>query len=120
MLLKRAVQPLLGLVAAASLTLPAMAQTPGEKAEPLSQPSVPEAVEKVTGQELFWQDRGILADAKWLLGIDGSDLKLTRQGQRFEMLYTDLLKQQTENQAIIRTQDIVNPFGSSLLESPTP
>jgi hypothetical protein len=120
MLLKRAIQPLLGLVAVASLTLPAVAQTPGEKAEPLSQPSVPEAVEKVTGQEQFWQDRGILANAKWLFGFDYGEIKLNRQAQRFEMLYTDLLKQQSENQAIIRTQDIVNPFGSSLLESPTP
>ena len=120
MLLKRAIQPLLGLVAAASLTLPALAQTPGEKAEPLSQPSVPEAVEKVTGQELFWQDRGILADAKWLFGFDYGDLRLQKQGQRFETLYTDVLKQQSENHAIIRTQDLVNPFGTSLLELPTP
>lgn len=114
MFLKRASLPFLGLIAATSLSLPAAAQTSAQRSEPLSQPSVPEAIEQVGGQNLFWKEKGILGDAKWLFGLDYGTLR--RQGERFETLYTDLLKQQSENQAIIRTQDIVTPFDTSLLE----
>jgi hypothetical protein len=120
MFLKRASQPFLwGFLAAASLTLPAAAQPQVEKAEPLIQPSVPNAIEQVTGQNLFWKEKGIVGDAKWVFGFDYGEARLERQGERFERLYKDLLMQQSENQAIIRTQDMATPFETSLHESPT-
>jgi hypothetical protein len=117
MFLKRASQPfVLGFFAAVSLALPTVAQTSGQKFESLSQPSVPVAVEQVAGENLFWKEKGIAGDAKWVFGFDYGEAKLVRQGERFESLYKDLLKQQTDDHSIIRTQDIFTPFDTSLLE----
>jgi hypothetical protein len=117
MFLKRASQPFFwGLFAAATLTLPAVAQTAVDNGAPLSQPSIPEAVDKATGYDMYWKELGIEDDAKWIFGIVHGEKRIQRRGQRFETLYYDLIKQQNESHAIIRTQDVPNPFGTSLLE----
>lgn len=120
MFLKRASQPFFwGLFAAATLTLPAVAQpaqTTIDNSGPLSQPSIPEAVDKVTGQDLYWKELGIEDDAKWIFGLVHGEKRIQKRGQRFEVLYTDVLRQQNEDHAITRTQDLSNPFGTSLQE----
>jgi hypothetical protein len=120
MFLKRASQPFFwGLFAAATLTLPAVAQptqTTVDNSGPLSQPSIPEAIDKATGQDLYWKELGIEDDAKWVFGLVHGEKLIQKRGQRFEELYTDVLRQQTEDHAISRTQDLSNPFGTSLLE----
>jgi hypothetical protein len=120
MFLKRASQPFFwGLFAAATLTLPATAQPAQNTVDnsgPLSQPSIPQAFDKATGQDLYWKELGIVDDAKWVFGLVYGEKRIQDRAQRFETLYTDVAKQQNEDHAIIRTQDLSNPFGSSLLE----
>jgi hypothetical protein len=117
MFLKRASQPFFwGLFAAATLTLPAVAQTAIDNSGPLGQPSIPEAFDKATGQDMYWKELGIGDDAKWIFGLVHGEKRIQQRGQRFEALYTDVIRQQNEGHAIVRTQDLSNPFGTSLLE----
>ncbi len=120
MFFKRASQPFFwGLFAAATLTLPAVAQpvqTTVDNSGPLSQPSIPEAIDKATGQDLYWKELGIEDDAKWVFGLVHGEKRIQKRGQRFEALYTDVIRQQNEGHAIVRTQDLSNPFSTSLLE----
>jgi hypothetical protein len=119
MFLKRASQPFFwGLLAATTLTLPtvAQAQPTVDNAGPLNQPSIPTAFDKATGADKYWKENGILDDAKWIFGIVHGEKRIERRAKDFDALYTDVLKQQTEDHAIIRTQDLSNPFGTSLLE----
>lgn len=119
MFLKRASQPFFwGLLAATTLTLPtvAQAQPTVDNAGPLNQPSIPTTFDKATGADKFWKENGILDDAKWIFGIEHGEKRIERRAKAFDAVYTDVLKQQTEDHAIIRTQDLSNPFGTSLLE----
>jgi hypothetical protein len=119
MFLKRASQPFFwGLLAATTLTLPtvAQAQPTVDNAGPLSQPSIPTAFDKATGADKYWKENGIVDDAKWIFGIEHGEKRIERRAKAFDALYTDVLKQQTEDHAIMRTQDLSNPFGTSLLE----
>jgi hypothetical protein len=117
MFLKRASQPFFwGLFAATTLTLPAIAQPDANNTLPLSRPSIPEAVDKVNASDQHWNETGIADDARWLFGIDYGEKRIERRARRFEALYVDLLKQQSESHAIMRTQDLPSQFNTSLLE----
>jgi hypothetical protein len=120
MFLKRESQPFFwGLFAAATLTLPAVAQTAQtsvDKAEPLSQPSIPVSFDKAAGSDLYWKENGLEDDAKWVFGIVHGEKRIEKRAQRIDALYVDVLKQQNEDHAIIRTQDLPNQFDTSLLE----
>ncbi|MCG9891723.1 MAG: hypothetical protein MH252_11680 [Thermosynechococcaceae cyanobacterium MS004] len=116
MFFQRAGQPLFwGLLAAATLTMPAMAQSVDNSA-PLGKPTVSEALDKATEFNSIWKRSSIADDAKWVFGFDYGDVRLEREAKRFNLFSTDLLKQQNEGQAIIRTQDISNLFETSLRE----
>ncbi len=120
MFLKRASRPFFwGLFAAATLTLPAVAQTAQttvDKAVPLSQPSIPASFDKTAGADLFWKENGIEDDAKWVFGIVYGEKRIEKRAQRLDALYADVIKQQTEDHALTRTQDLPNQFDTSLLE----
>lgn len=117
MFFKRASQPFFwGLFAATTLTLPAVAQPDANNALPLIRPSVPEAVDQATGYDQHWKESGLADDAKWLFGIEYGEKRIQKRAQRFETLYYDLVKQQNESHAIIRTQDLPSVFNTSLRE----
>ncbi len=98
------------------LSAPMIAQANQADNAPLKQPSAFEAVDKVSGTDNFWSDISFADDAKNIFVIDRDEARIERRSKHFEMVYQDLLKQQTENHAIMRTQDIPNLFETSLKE----
>ncbi|MEO1373042.1 MAG: hypothetical protein AAFW70_01690 [Cyanobacteria bacterium J06635_10] len=72
----------------------------------------------------FYKNRGLWRDIDWILG-SGSLFKnsfpeneIERDGKLVNILYQDMLKQQTTNDPYIRTPDLPNPYNTSLLGSP--
>ncbi|NET74051.1 MAG: hypothetical protein F6K62_24885, partial [Sphaerospermopsis sp. SIO1G2] len=44
--------------------------------------------------------------------------EVARDGQLVNIVYKDMIKQQSQNDAYLRTPDLPNPYSSSLLSSP--
>lgn len=72
----------------------------------------------------FYKNRGLGRDIDWLLG-SGSLFKnsfpeneIERDAKLVNIVYRDMLKQQTTNDPFIRTPDLPSPYNSSLLSSP--
>ena len=114
---KTASRPLFwGLVALGALScLPAMAQEPTNTA-PLKQPSLLEAVDQVAKTNTFWSESGLGGDAKSTFLIDRDEARIQGRSERFEAVYLDIMKQQSENGVVMRTQDISNTYTTSLME----
>ncbi len=81
---------------------------------PISQPTIPEAVDQVTGNNKYWAETSIQADTKWLLGIEFDDARIQNRAERFEALYLDLMRQNDEDLPTMRTADLPNPFDSTV------
>jgi hypothetical protein len=118
MSLKRARRPLFwGLFSVGVLVcMPVVAQEPQKANGPIKQPSAVEAVDQVSGTDKFWSDVSIANDAIDLFFIKRSEARVAKRSQDFDTVYKDLMKQQNEDQPIMRTQDIPNLYGTSLLE----
>jgi hypothetical protein len=114
---KTASRPLFwGLVALGALScVPAMAQEPSTPA-PLRQPSIFEAVDQAAKTNVFWSESSIGGDAKDIFLIDRSEAQIQRRSEKFEGVYVDLMKQQSESGVLMRTQDISNTYTTSLFE----
>ncbi|WP_404785978.1 hypothetical protein [Altericista sp. CCNU0014] len=82
----------------------------------LSQPSAFEAVDRAAKADTFWTETTLLNDAKDSFFIEANEARIQKRARRFEGIYLDLMKQQTESSPIVRTQDISNTFDTSLLE----
>ena len=72
----------------------------------------------------FYKNRGLGREIDWLLG-SGSlfrnsfpENEIERDANLINIVYKDMLKQQTTNDPFIRTPDLPNPYNSSLLGSP--
>jgi hypothetical protein len=98
------------------LSTPMIAQANPTDSAPIKQPSAFEAVDHVSGTNSFWSELSISDDTKDLFLIERNEARIERRAKNLEMVYHDLLKQQTEDHAIVRTQDIPNLFETSLLE----
>jgi hypothetical protein len=77
---------------------------------------VGEAVDRVSGTDKFWTDASIGNDAIDLFFIKRAEARVAKRSQDFETVYKDIMKQQTEDQPMMRTQDLPNQYGTSLLE----
>jgi hypothetical protein len=112
---KKASRPLFwGLVALGALSCGSvMAQESGTPA-PLKQPSVFEAVDQAAKTNAFWSENSVGYDAKALFLID--DAQIQRRSEKFEAVYLDLMKQQSDGSVIMRTKDISNTYTTSLME----
>jgi hypothetical protein len=118
MSLKRARRPFFwGLFSVGVLVcVPVVAQEPQKDNAPLKQPSVTEAIDTVSKSDKYWSDISIANDAgDWFL-INRSEARVDRRSRDFETVYKDIMKQQNDDRAIIRTQDLPNQYGTSLLE----
>jgi hypothetical protein len=118
MSLKRARRPFFwGLFSVGVLVcVPVVAQEPQKDNAPLKQPSVIEAVDTVSKSDKYWSDISIANDAgDWFL-INRSEARVDKRSRDFETVYKDIMKQQNDDRAIIRTQDLPNLYGTSLLE----
>ena len=82
----------------------------------LEAPSIPEVVDRNVNLETFWEYATTLGDTKFFFNIDRQEQGLTNSGFRIEALYKDLLKQQDDNNPTVRTQDITNPYSTSVFE----
>ncbi len=96
--------------------VPVVAQEPQKDSDPIKQSSVAEAVEQASGVNMFWSDASIANDAVDLFLINGSEARVAQRSQVFDAVYRDLMKQQNEDQPMMRTQDIPNLYGTSLIE----
>jgi hypothetical protein len=116
---QKASRPLFwGLVAFGALSCaPVIAQESSTSA-PLRQPSIFEAVDQVAKTNSFWPESSLGDDAKSIFVIDTDENRIQRRSEKFEGLYGDLMKQQSESGVIMRTQDISNTYTTSLLEMP--
>jgi hypothetical protein len=118
MFLKRARRPFFwGLFSVGVLVcVPVAAQEPQKDNSPIKQPSVVEVVNQVSGTDKFWSDISIAGDAIDLFLIKPSEARVAKRSQDFDTVYKDLIKQQNDDQPMMRTQDIPNLYGTSLLE----
>jgi hypothetical protein len=106
-----------GLVALGALAcVPAMAQE-NNSPKLLRQPSAFEAINQVAKTNSFWSESLIGDDASTFFVIDRDEARIQRRSERFERVYLELMKQQSESGAIIRTVDISNTYTTSLLEA---
>jgi hypothetical protein len=114
---KKASRPLFwGLIALGALSCgPVMAQESGTPA-PLKQPSVFEAVNQVAKTNAFWSETSVGDDAKDFFFIDAGEARIQRRAEKFEAVYLDLMKQQSDGSVIMRTKDISNTYNTSLME----
>lgn len=112
---KKASRPLFwGLVALGALSCgSAMAQESGTPA-PLKHPSVFEAVDQAAKTNAFWSETSVGDDAKAFFVIDEAQIR--RRSEKFEAVYLDLMKQQSDGSVIMRTKDISNTYTTSLME----
>ena len=73
----------------------------------------------------FYNNDGLFREIDWILGGAGSLFKnsfpeneIERDAKLVNILYQDMLEQQTTNNPYIRTPDLPNPYSTSLLASP--
>ncbi len=118
MSLKRARRPFFwGLFSVGVLVcVPVVAQEPQKDNAPIKQSSVAEAVDQVSGVDAFWSDASIGNEAIDLFFIKRSEARIAKRSQTFDTVYKDIMKQQNEDQPMMRTQDIPSLYGTSLLE----
>ena len=89
---------------------------PGDPLNSLSAPTIPAAADQKAELDKFWPESSIVGDAAFMFGIQYDDIKIRNSAQRLSTFYRDLLRQQSEDQPIIRTRDLESPFSSSLYE----
>ncbi|MDV2996589.1 MAG: hypothetical protein N4J56_006243 [Chroococcidiopsis sp. SAG 2025] len=66
----------------------------------------------------FFQNRSFGRQFDWLLGTNGfPDNEINRDAKRTDDLYRTALEQQVSSDPVIRTRDLPNPYGTSVLES---
>lgn len=112
---------LLGLTVVATSTLltsvEVFAQTPAiDSFGQLSQPTIPQAADRITKLDRFFFDQSTAGDALFTFGINYGEVRAASVAKRLERFYADLLTQQEEDSPIIRTRDLVNPFDTSVLQ----
>ncbi len=73
----------------------------------------------------FYKNDGLFREIDWIVGGAGSLFKnsfpeneIERDAKLVNIVYQDLLKQQTTNDPYIRTPDLPSPYNTSLLGSP--
>ncbi|NJL79288.1 MAG: hypothetical protein HC836_20255 [Richelia sp. RM2_1_2] len=73
----------------------------------------------------FYNNQGLFREIDWIFG-SGSLFKnsfpehqIERDAKLVNILYQDLLKQQTTNDPYLRSPDLPNPYNTSLLGSPS-
>ncbi len=85
----------------------------------LENETIPELIDRVATQSSgdFFESRSLAEDAAFVFGIGYDEDKLAKDAQRIEVLYQDLLRQQVSSDPIIRTQDLTNPYTTSLQQT---
>lgn len=83
---------------------------------PLHQSSFPEAVDRNTDLNSFWDEASTGGDAKFLFGLQYKDNQLTKDARRIQVMYQDMLEQQDADHPIVRTRDMPSPYNTSLYE----
>jgi hypothetical protein len=85
---------------------------------PLSSPSIPKQVDKITDLNRYWVDDSLGGQAKFLFGVPTyDDVRATRSAKNLEKFYTETLRQQSDS-PIVRTRDLESPFCESLQGTP--
>ena len=82
----------------------------------LEENDIPELMDRNANLDTFWEYATTLGDTKFFFNIDRQEQGITNSAFRTEALYKDLLRQQDENNPIIRTQDLPNPYSTSLFQ----
>lgn len=99
----------------------AWAQQATVESQQLDSLTVPGAIDAAAGLNTFSKDQSVLGDALFTFGLDNQEKRINRAGARIEAVYLDLLQQQDDDNPIVRTRDLANPFSTSLhqLNNPT-
>lgn len=67
----------------------------------------------------FFQNRSFKRQLNWMFGINGfPDNEINRDAAQIHDLWQSSLQQQTNSDPVIRTRDLPNPYGTSILSSP--
>ena len=104
---------LLGLVGLGLAAPASFAETEGVK-------SIPDTVDHNSRINDYYRDDSMLGDAKFIFGAEFTDHTIRKSARQVETLYHDLLKQQSESDEIVRTQDLPSPFTTSIFSLQSP
>lgn len=87
-----------------------------EKVPEASSETIPGVIDRASTQSSgdFFENRSLKQDAAFVFGIGYDEDKIAKDAQRIEVLYKDLLYQQSGDGPTIRTQDLSNPYTTSI------
>ncbi|HIK24785.1 MAG: hypothetical protein P3X23_002390 [Thermosynechococcus sp. Uc] len=116
--------PLVCVVMLAAVVAPATAQNRRQPIDPqqlpITQPTLPQAFERIDGSQRYWQDESIAGDASFVFGAPTyRNNDIIHRARRINYLSTDAWYQQS-NQPPIRTRDLDSPFCTSMYGTPFP
>jgi len=95
----------------------------GFQASAIAQPTAPTLADRFeqtffTSDPNFYQNRDWGRQFDWLFGTNGfPENEIQRDAERTNKLYRAGLEQLGSSDPVIRTRDLPNPYGSSVLES---
>ncbi|NCJ07183.1 hypothetical protein GS597_11840 [Synechococcales cyanobacterium C] len=106
-----------GLMIALGLAIaPASLAQSVDSGAPLNAPTLPQVVDQKAELDKFWPESSFTGDASFMFGIQYDDIKIRNATKRLSVFSRDVLRQQGEDQPIIRTRDLVSPFSTSVYE----
>ncbi|HIK36362.1 MAG TPA: hypothetical protein IGQ15_11880, partial [Thermosynechococcus sp. M98_K2018_005] len=116
--------PLVCVAMLAAVAAPATAQSRRQSINPqqlpVTQPTLPEAFERIDGSLGYWRDESIAGDAAFTFGLPTyRDDDIVNRAQRINYVSTDAWYQQS-NQPPVRTRDLDSPFCASMYGTPFP
>ncbi|BCX12070.1 MAG: hypothetical protein KatS3mg067_1008 [Thermosynechococcus sp.] len=116
--------PLVCVAMVAAVVAPATAQSRRQTVDlnqlPISQPTLPEAIDRISGTQGYWRDDSIAGDAAFTFGAPTyRDNDISNRAQQINYFSTDAWYQQS-NHPPIRTRDLDSPFCTSMYGTPFP
>lgn len=116
--------PLVCVAMLAAVVAPATAQSRRQPINPqqfpVTQPTLPQAFERIDGSQGYWQDDSIAGDAAFTFGAPPyRDDDIIHRARRINYVSTDAWYQQS-NQPPVRTRNLDSPFCTSMYGTPFP
>ncbi|BAC08350.1 hypothetical protein [Thermosynechococcus vestitus] len=116
--------PLVCVAMLAAVVAPATAQNRRQPIDPqqfpVTQPTLPQALERIDDSQRYWEDESIAGDAAFAFGAPSyRDNDITKRARRINYLSEDAWYQQS-NQPPVRTRDLDSPFCTSMYGTPFP
>lgn len=110
----------IGIVVLITASTACVSDALADEASPSSRgKTIPEVIDEAANQSSgdFFESRSLEQDAAFTFGIGYDEDKLAKDAQQIQILSEDLLNQQASDGPLIRTQDLVNPYNTSVRET---